>query len=67
MIRIRKKGWTALLAALALMLVLAAAQAEALECGVTYRSDTVNLRQQPTQNSTRLGSYAEGSWMVITG
>ncbi|MGN0745661.1 MAG: SH3 domain-containing protein [Aristaeellaceae bacterium] len=63
----RKKGWMALLAVMTLTLVCAAAQAEALECGVTYRSATVNLRQQPTQNSTRLGSYAEGSWMVITG
>ncbi|MGN1019159.1 MAG: SH3 domain-containing protein, partial [Aristaeellaceae bacterium] len=62
-----KKGWTALLTALALMLLCAAAQAEALQCGVTYRSATVNLRQQPTQYSTRLGSYAEGSWMVISG
>ena len=62
-----KKGWTALLAALALMMVCIVAQADALQCGVTYRSATVNLRQQPTQYSTRLGSYAEGSWMVITG
>ena len=62
-----KKGWITLLAALALMLACVAAQADALRCGVTYRSATVNLRQQPTQYSTRLGSYAEGSWMVITG
>ena len=44
-----KKGWITLLAALALMLACVAAQADALRCGVTYRSATVNLRQQPTQ------------------
>ncbi|MGN0777641.1 MAG: SH3 domain-containing protein [Aristaeellaceae bacterium] len=63
----RRKEWMVLLIALMLTLMCATAQADALHCGVTYRNATVNLRQQPTQNSTRLGSYAEGSWMVISG
>lgn len=61
------RGWIAALACILMMLAVATAGAEALQCGVTYRSKTVNLRQQPTQYSTRLGSYAEGSWMVISG
>lgn len=44
-----------------------AARAEAYGFGVTYKSSTVNLRQQPTQYSTRLGSYPSGSWMAISG
>ena len=44
-----------------------AARAEAYGFGVTYKSSTVNLRQQPTQHSTRLGSYASGTWMAISG
>lgn len=35
--------------------------------GVTYRDRTVNLRQQATQYSTKLGSYSLGDWMSITG
>lgn len=53
---------------MAAMLALGAARADGqLGYGVTYRSDTVNLRQQPTQYSNRLGSYARGSWMAISG
>ena len=62
------------LAALAAALILAAAlwpiggaRAEVYGFGVTYKSSTVNLRQQPTQHSTRLGSYASGTWMAISG
>lgn len=66
------KRWTALVIALALILAAAVfpvdtASAAALSFGVTYKSETVNLRQQPTQYSTRLGSYAKGSWMAIAG
>lgn len=50
-----------------LMIFACSAGAEALNCGVTYRTDRINLRQQPTQHSTRLGVYDEGVWMVITG
>ena len=62
------------LAALVVAMVLAAAlwpmggaRAEVYGFGVTYKSSTVNLRQQPTQYSTRLGSYASGTWMAISG
>lgn len=61
------RGWIAALACILMMLAVATAGAEVLQCGVTYRNDTVNLRQQPTQYSTKLGTYAEGSWMVISG
>lgn len=61
------KGKVLALLCMLVMLWCASAGAEALLCGVTYRNDTVNLRQQPTQHSTRLGSYKEGSWMVISG
>lgn len=61
------KGWLAALICMLSMALCAWAGAEALQCGVTYRSKTVNLRQQPTQYSTKLGSYQEGSWMVISG
>ncbi len=50
------------------MLLVGAAHADGpMAYGVTYRSDTVNLRRQPTQYSDRLGSYARGSWMTING
>lgn len=52
--------------ALALMPV-QAARAYTTTFGVTYKSDTVNLRQQATQYSTLLGSYTRGTWMTITG
>lgn len=64
----RTKRWfLGLIVTLAGMMLCGGALADALWSGVTYRSKTVNLRQQPTQYSTRLGSYQEGSWMVITG
>lgn len=50
------------------MLIAGAAHADGLlGYGVTYRSDKVNLRRQPTQYSDLLGSYARGSWMTING
>ena len=62
------KRWImVVLAALSMILLCSAACADALWCGVTYRNASANLRQRPTQNSTRLGSYKEGSWMVISG
>ena len=62
-----KRWWAALLCMLMMMAACVSARAETLMCGVTYRNSTVNLRQKPTQNSTRLGTYKEGSWMVISG
>lgn len=38
-----------------------------LRYGVVDHTSYVNLRSQPTQNSTRLGYYQPGVWMEITG
>lgn len=44
-----------------------AAVADGLLFGATYRSETVNLRSQPTVNSTRLGTYDKDTWVRIDG
>ncbi len=63
----RKTWWIfALLMALALLLP-AGALAEDHVFGVVYKSESVNLRQQPTQSSGWLGAYASGEWVEITG
>ena len=68
MARLKRHLVCCLAAALLLVyLPVQAARAYTTTYGVTYKSDTVNLRQQPTQYSTKLGSYAKGSWMTITG
>lgn len=69
MARLKRHLVCCLAAALLLLacLPVQAARAYTTTYGVTYKSDTVNLRQQPTQYSTKLGSYASGSWMAITG
>lgn len=61
------RRWALLILTMALLSLTALASADVLDAGVTYRSERVNLRQQPTQYSTHLGSYPEGTWMVITG
>lgn len=64
--------WTALLLTMMLAVTLFAfpagkARADEVRFGVTYKSDTVNLRQRPTQSSSWLGAYKKDSWMAITG
>ena len=64
----RIAGWLAMVWIFVLLMPAHGAQAAyQTSYGVTYKSSTVNLRQQPTQYSTKLGSYAEGSWMAISG
>lgn len=47
--------------------VVPAAGADSLTFGLTYKSNTVNLRSQPTSSSAKLGTYAAGEWMQILG
>lgn len=58
-----------LLAAALLLIGMPAKQAKAYTTtfGVVYQNDTVNLRQQATQYSTKLGTYVRGTWVTITG
>ncbi len=58
-----------LLAAALLLIGMPAKQAKAYTTtfGVVYQNDTVNLRQQATQYSTKLGTYTRGTWVTITG
>ena len=58
--------WTAALVLLAVLLLALPALAET-EFGVVYNTDTLNLRQQATQYSNKLGMYVEGDWLTITG
>lgn len=58
--------WTAALVLLAVLLLALPALAET-EFGVVYNTDTLNLRQQATQYSNKLGMYLEGDWLTITG
>ena len=43
------------------------AKAAALGFGVVTNDSYINLRSQPTQYSTRLGSYTKDTWIEITG
>ncbi len=43
------------------------AKAYSTSFGVIYQEDNVNLRQQATQYSAKLGSYSRGTWVSITG
>ena len=57
---------------LAAMLMLAGlpgrtAKAYSTSFGVVYLEDKVNLRQQATQYSTKIGSYERGTWVSISG
>lgn len=63
----RKIKWW--LVALVMVLALAVALPALAEnqYGVVYNSATVNLRQQATQYSTKLGTYNSGDWMAISG
>ena len=62
----RMAGWLAMVLILVLLMPAHGAQAAyQTSYGVTYKSSTVNLRQQPTQYSTKLGSYAEGSTLTV--
>lgn len=58
--------WTAALVFLAVLLLALPALAET-EFGVVYNTDTLNLRQQATQYSNKLGMYLKGDWLTITG
>lgn len=58
--------WMAALVFLAVLLLALPALAET-EFGVVYNTDTLNLRQQATQYSNKLGMYLEGDWLTITG
>jgi len=58
--------WTAALVLLAVLFLALPALAET-EFGVVYNTDTLNLRQQATQYSNKLGMYVEGDWLTITG
>ncbi len=63
-----RRQWGALLLALLLLVpCLPARAAAAIAYGVVENSSYVNLRSQPTQNSTRLGYYQPGVWVEITG
>lgn len=63
----KTKLWlAALVLACALVLALPALAAE-LQFGAVYNTDTLNLRQQATQNSTWLGQYNRGDWLTIFG
>ena len=66
-----RRYWGVLVLALVLwmpcLLPAAARAASAIGYGVVENSSYVNLRSQPTQNSTRLGSYQPGVWVEITG
>lgn len=66
----RCKRILGVLLAVALLLIgMPAKQAKAYTTtfGVVYQNDTVNLRQQATQYSTKLGTYVRGTWVTITG
>lgn len=39
----------------------------ASDFAVVYNNTYCNLRSQPSQNSTRLGSYNSGTWVQVTG
>jgi len=55
-------------ALLALALSLALLGAAAAETyAVVYNTKSLNLRAQASLSSQRLGSYAEGSWVAVTG
>lgn len=56
-----------LLLALLAVVALPAALAEGGTFGLVYNSATVNLRQQPSQSSSWLGSYPRGEWVRISG
>lgn len=64
-----KKSISAMLVAVLLLCWTAVAYAAPASArfGVAYRSNTVNLRSRPTQNSAHLGTYAKGTWVQITG
>ncbi|MBQ7305377.1 MAG: SH3 domain-containing protein [Clostridia bacterium] len=59
----KKKLWLVL--AVALMLLVASPALAEDWFGVVYNNSSVNLRQEPSQYSTWLGSYASGEWVQI--
>ena len=63
----KKTLWLALAVTLLLALLMTTAQAAENRYGVVYNAAQVNLRQQPTQDSTWLGAYTSGKWVTITG
>lgn len=62
----KTRVWTAALVLMAVLLLALPALAET-EFGVVYNTGTLNLRQQATQYSNKLGMYLEGDWLTITG
>lgn len=58
---------TAIVLAFACIVTIRPAKAHTFDFGIVYNSSKVNLRSQPTQNSTWLGAYPSGTWMSITG
>ncbi len=66
LMRWSKKLLIAVLAAAAMLLTMPA-MADTLRFGAVDGTGSVNLREQATTSSRRLGSYEAGTWMRITG
>ena len=62
-----RRRWAALLLVLLTLLLGSPARAAVYGFGVVSNDKYINLRSQPTQNSTKLGSYNKGVWIEIVG
>ena len=62
-----RRRWAALMLVLLTLLPGFPARAAVYGFGVVSNDKYINLRSQPTQNSTKLGSYNKGVWIEIVG